>query len=99
MDGKAAGRRRVRKQDSCPELPLGAVARGGELRLRCFQIGALPLVNHYLRRLQWDEVLRRHLPRDDPRRQSSRRREFGSRYQLNKRPRKPADGNSKKSIP
>ena len=69
MDGEAAGRRRVRKQDSCPELPLGAVARGGDLRLRCFQIGALPLVNHYLRRLQWDELLRRHLPRDDPRQQ------------------------------
>lgn len=68
MDGEPGGRRRARRGASYPELPVGATATSGELRLRGFQVGALPLVNHYLQRFKLTELLRRHLPPDDVRR-------------------------------
>jgi transposase len=46
---------------------MGATARAGELRLRSFQVGALPLLNHYFERLRLADLLRRQLPPDDVR--------------------------------
>ena len=68
MDGAADGRRRGRIQNQSPELPVGSMAAGAGHQLRSFQVGALPLINRYLERLQLTELLRRHLPPDDVRR-------------------------------
>jgi Domain of unknown function (DUF4277) len=67
MDGSSDDRRRAQRRSSYPELPVGATAACGELRLRSFQVGALPLLNHYFERLQLTELLQRHLPPDDVR--------------------------------
>lgn len=45
----------------------GAEATGGDVRLRSYQIGAVPLVNHFLGRLGFEATLREHLPPDDAR--------------------------------
>lgn len=60
------GRRRARGREATP-LAIGTTARGGTWRLRSYQVGALPLVNHYLERLQLRELLERYLPPDDAR--------------------------------
>jgi transposase len=60
-------RRRAGKKDAERELPIGAVAIEGGTRLRSYQIGALPLVNHYFERLKLSELFQRHFPADDPR--------------------------------
>lgn len=67
MEGGPAGRRRARSRTSSPKLPVGATAACADLRLRSFQVGALPLLNHYFERLKLTELLRRHLPPDDVR--------------------------------
>jgi transposase len=46
---------------------VGATAAGGGVRLSSFQVGAVPLLNDYFRRLKLDELLRQHLPPDDVR--------------------------------
>jgi transposase len=48
-------------------IPIGTTARNADVTLRGFQIGALPLLNHFLQRLELDELLRRFLPKDDVR--------------------------------
>ena len=45
----------------------GREARGGGLQVRTYQIGAAPILNHFLDRLRLDHWLRDHLPPDDPR--------------------------------
>jgi transposase len=67
MDGARNVRRRGGGPSQNPELPVGARAAAGKLRLRSFQIGAVPLVNHYFQRLRLAELLRQHLPEDDVR--------------------------------
>lgn len=46
-------------------MPIGTSAVDGHLTLRSFKVGSLPLLNHFLERLQLGDVLRRHLPADD----------------------------------
>lgn len=45
----------------------GQLARGGKHRLRSSTIGALPLLDHILQRMNLEEILQAHLPREDPR--------------------------------
>ena len=45
----------------------GSLAVAGHMRLRSYQVGALPLVNHFLQRLGLEQILREQLPPDDPR--------------------------------
>ena len=47
--------------------PPGQVARSGKHRLRSSTIGALPLLDHVLQRMNLEEILQAHLPREDPR--------------------------------
>ena len=45
----------------------GRQARAGQETLRSEKIGALPILNHFIRRLRLEEWLRQHLPPEDPR--------------------------------
>ncbi len=47
---------------------LGTVAHLPQGTLRSCTVGALPLVNHFLKRMQVEELLQKHLPPDDRRR-------------------------------
>ena len=47
----------------------GRVARGQTWSLRSYSIGAVPIVNQFLRRMRLEELLVEHLPPDDPRSQ------------------------------
>lgn len=67
MDRAPKARRRCGRPTEKPELPIGARASAGGLRLRSFQIGAVPLVNRYLERLRLEELLQQQLPADDVR--------------------------------
>jgi hypothetical protein len=65
MDGSRNKRQSSRRESA--QLPVGATAAEGGTRLRSFQVGAVPLVNHYFQRLKLDELLRQQLPADDVR--------------------------------
>ena len=52
---------------SPPDCQAGLVARHPQAVLRTYQVGALPLINHLLRRMDLHHLLQRHLPKDDPR--------------------------------
>ena len=54
------------KENAAPLEP-GQQARAPGLTLRSFQVGALPLVNQLLERIQLEEFFREYLPADDPR--------------------------------
>ena len=58
---------RSHQRDNMPELPVGAAAQASGRRLRRYQVGALPVVNHFLERLGLEELLAKHLPPDDVR--------------------------------
>lgn len=58
-------RRGVSGGDRSPAVRAGNVATRGDLRLRNYQVGAVPLINHFPRRLDFDRTLRAHLPPDD----------------------------------
>lgn len=45
----------------------GQQAGAGDLKLQSYQVGAVPLVNHFLERLRLREILAEHLPADDSR--------------------------------
>jgi len=61
-NGRSCRRRKLR---TC--MPIGASAVDGDIELRSFQVGSLPMPNHFLERLELNQVLRRHLPEDDVR--------------------------------
>jgi transposase len=67
MDGSGNRRRRSHRPYESADLPLGATAAAGGVRLRSFQVGAVPLLNHYFQRLRLAELLRQQLPADDVR--------------------------------
>ena len=50
-----------------PPIEPGRLAEAGGVRLRSYQVGALPVINRFLRRMKLEELLRQHLPPDDPR--------------------------------
>jgi len=58
-------RRSRRKEDR--EVPPGRHTRFGDLRLRSYQVGAIPLINELLERMQLEPLLRQYLPKDDSR--------------------------------
>ena len=60
-------RRGVAGGHQAPAVRAGSEATNGELRLRSYQVGAVPLVNHFLRRLDFERTLRAHLPPHDVR--------------------------------
>lgn len=64
MRSKGRKQLRVTKQHT---VRIGASASDGETTLRRFRVGALPLINHFLTRLQLEDLLREHLPPDDVR--------------------------------
>jgi transposase len=47
--------------------PASRQARAGRRTLRSEKVGALPIINHFIRRLRLEELLREHLPREDKR--------------------------------
>lgn len=57
------------RKSTSPKQPLkpGHEARGEGVKLRTYQVGALPIINHFLRRMKLEDLLRQHLPPDDPR--------------------------------
>ncbi|HND52302.1 MAG TPA: DUF4277 domain-containing protein, partial [Pirellulaceae bacterium] len=67
MTGSTEGRRGSNGRGEGTPLTIGTTARGGPWRLQTYQVGTLPVVNHYLERLRLRETLERHLPPDDPR--------------------------------
>lgn len=67
MAGPRSSRRRARQPREERPTPIGASAELGGLRLRSYQVGALPLLNHYFQRLKLSELLGQHLPPDDVR--------------------------------
>ena len=56
---------RGRKRRPQPEP--GKLAASGPFQLRSFDVGALPLLNHILKRMGLEDLLAEHLPPDDPR--------------------------------
>lgn len=57
-----------REQPTSPSSPpLGTVARWEQGSLQSVTVGALPILNHILQRLNLEALLQAHLPRDDPR--------------------------------
>ena len=50
-----------------PRPKPGRQAASGEFKLRSFDVGALPLLNHILDRMGLEDLLEEHLPPDDPR--------------------------------
>ena len=66
-----SGRRRSAKREkgaaSSSTVRLGTTAANGKTRLHSFQVGALPLLNHFLERMKLASILRQHLPADDVR--------------------------------
>ncbi len=58
----------MRQTDNRPERPeLGASPAPDELRHESKVVGALPIINHFLRLLGLDELFQRFLPETDPR--------------------------------
>ena len=66
-----SGRRRLVKRAkgaaSSSTVRLGTTAANGKTRLQSFQVGALPLLNHFLERMKLATILRLHLSADDVR--------------------------------
>ena len=56
-----------RRAHEAAALEPGKLTRTPGFTLRSYEVGALPLVNHLLERMRLEELLRQHLPPDDPR--------------------------------
>jgi len=61
-----ASRCRLRESATPPAAP-GRSAKADGVALHSYQIGALPIINHLLQRMQLERLLQEHLPPDDPR--------------------------------
>lgn len=66
---RSSTRRRAsrRQTPAVPPLEAGAVTQGPGLTLRSYEVGALPLINQLLERMQLETLLQQYLPPDDPR--------------------------------
>jgi transposase len=58
---------RKKKKQTEPSIRAGQDAHGNDASLRSYAVGALPIINHILQRMNLEAILRRHLPPDDPR--------------------------------
>jgi hypothetical protein len=65
MNGFTGRRRAGDKQRE--SMPIGTTAAGDDITVRSFQVGSLPLLNHFLQRLELEDILGRYLPADDVR--------------------------------
>jgi transposase len=63
---RSAARERGRGSEKRP-VQSGHEARGAGVQLTTYQVGALPIINDFLRRMKLEELLQQHLPADDPR--------------------------------
>jgi len=61
------GKRTAQGAAGPPPVRVGTTAANGQTQLHSFQVGALPLLNQFLDRLQLGAILRQHLPTDDVR--------------------------------
>ena len=57
------GKRTDANQTGSPREP-GRTAQAGDCTLRTYTIGSLPIINRLLERMNLEEILRQHLPRD-----------------------------------
>jgi len=55
------------RKPSQPPPPSGTVAQWASQTLRSWSVGALPIINHFLERLQLEAILQAHLPSRDGR--------------------------------
>src|SRR5574337_928662 len=72
MSAKHSGPRRCSSRRRKSDRPRRSVkpgqrASGQALELHSFQVGAVPLVNRLFKRMRLEEILKQHLPKDDPR--------------------------------
>ena len=56
-----------RRKSEPPSVTLGQRAQAPGVTLQSYEVGALPLINHILERMQLEQLLQKHLPEDDPR--------------------------------
>jgi transposase len=64
----SSGRRSSRRQPAtAPALEPGKLTRVPGLTLRSYEVGALPIINHFLERMQLESLFQQYLPPDDPR--------------------------------
>jgi transposase len=72
MSSKGSRQRRPFSRRSKSDRPRRAVKSGQQassqgFELQSFQVGAVPLLNWLFERMRLEEILKRHLPEDDPR--------------------------------
>lgn len=60
-------KRRKRSEARSGPAAWGSVAHSAQGTLRCYTVGALPILNHFLRRMKLEEFFRDYLPAEDPR--------------------------------
>jgi transposase len=63
----SSGRRRRRQEAFAAPLVAGRAAHASDMKLQSYQVGALPLINQILERMQLTRLLTECLPPDDPR--------------------------------
>lgn len=61
------GKRRNRSKHRTGQGPSGSIATWDQGTLRSYRVGALPIINHLLDRMNVEEILREHLPAEDAR--------------------------------
>jgi transposase len=64
---RSSSRPSAAKRDPQQLIQLGQRAAADGWELRSYEVGALPLINMFLRRMRLSEILGEHLPADDPR--------------------------------
>jgi len=63
------GQRRNRSKHRTAQGAVGSTAHGTQGELRSYQVGAMPIINHLLERMNAEEIVQSHLPREDGRTQ------------------------------
>ena len=61
------GKRKNRSRHRAGQGPSGSVAKWSQGTLRSYSVGALPIINSLLERMQLEQVLEAHLPPEDGR--------------------------------
>lgn len=61
------GKRRNRSQHRTAQGASGSIASWDQGRLRSYRIGAMPIINRLLERMNLEEILQEHLPAEDAR--------------------------------
>lgn len=61
------GKRRNRSKHRTAQGAVGSTANWTKGELRSYQVGAMPIINHILERMNADEIVQSHLPREDGR--------------------------------